>query len=81
MLYFFISGCVLPEVLVLSLIQWITINTIQYTLHYGKDQNHVFLGYQLGIPAGQGNGQNHLKGSEGCDRNHQNPLSKDNVVL
>ena len=64
MLYFFISGCVLPEVLVLSLIQWITINTIQYTLHYGKDQNHVFLGYQLGIPAGQGNGQNHLKGSE-----------------
>ena len=33
-----------------------------------------------GTPEGQGNTQFNLKGSEGCDGNHQDPLSKDNLV-
>ena len=76
----FLSGCVLPEVMVLILIQWNSLQTNRHTLVYGQNQNHVYLWLHSGTPEGQGNTQFNLKGSEGCDGNHQDPLSKDNLI-
>ena len=75
-----LSGCVLPEVTVLELIQWNSISHFYQIQRYGQNQNHVYLWLHSGTPEGQGNTQLNLKGSEGCDGNHQDPLSKDNLV-
>ena len=76
----FLSGCVLPEVMVLELIQWNSISHFYQIQRYGQNQNHVYLWLHSGTPEGQGNTQFNLKGSEGCDGNHQDPLSKDNLT-
>ena len=48
---------------------------------YGQIQNLVYNWLQPGIPASQRDSQAYLKSSEGCEKDHQNPLSRDIVVL
>ena len=67
--------------MVLKIIQWMIVNHNCIQLHYGENQNHVLLRLQPGIPAGQGNSQDHLKGPEGFEGNHSDAPAKANVVL